>query len=159
MPLIDLRTRPLILAQSAVAVPLTGTASETALATIAIPAGTIGPNGSLRITTLWSHTNSANNKTWRIRLGGIGGTAFAAVVRSTTATDHDIRIIRNRGSASSQVALTAGTGVGFGTSGSAPVTGSVDTASAQDLVLSGQLANTGETITLEAYTVELLRVG
>lgn len=33
---------------------------------------------------------------------------------------------------------------------------SLDTASVQNIVITGQLANTGETITRESYTVELI---
>ena len=42
------------LAQSAVAASLTGTTTETALATIVIPAGSMGPNGQVEVAALWS---------------------------------------------------------------------------------------------------------
>lgn len=38
----------------------------------------------------------------------------------------------------------------------AVVTATVDTASAQDLVITGTLASSGDTLTLESYLVELL---
>jgi len=47
--------------------------------------------------------------------------------------------------------------IGFGSSGAAPKTGTIDTAAAQDIVIRGQLANSGETITLAAYVVEILK--
>ena len=45
---------PIILAQSAVAVSKTGDTNEATLASITIPAGAMGANGSLRLTTVWS---------------------------------------------------------------------------------------------------------
>jgi hypothetical protein len=44
---------------------------------------------------------------------------------------------------------------GFGVTTGALASGSVDTSVSQDLVLSAQLANSGETVTLESYTVEV----
>jgi hypothetical protein len=55
---------------------LTGSTVETALMTVHIPKGTMGASGRLRITTLWSMTNSANAKTVRVRFGGMSGTVF-----------------------------------------------------------------------------------
>jgi hypothetical protein len=47
-----------------------------------------------------------------------------------------------------------GTG-GFGASTTVVADGAIDTSSAQDIVLTAQLANTSETITVDAYLVEL----
>lgn len=148
---------PVLLVSSAVAVSHTGNTNETTLATVTIPAGIMGTNGGLLILSSWTTTNSANNKTPRIRLGGIGGTAFMAATYTSVATFSDSRRIRNRNSASSQVASTAAaTAVPFGGTSSAIATGSVDTSVAQDLVLTGQLGLGTETITLESYEVWLL---
>jgi hypothetical protein len=146
-----------VLAASAVGVSHTGDTSETALATVQVPANMMGANGILRVTTLWTITNSGNNKTLRARLGGIAGTAFLGATFTTSASVHDQRLIRNRNAANSQVGFAAinGTG-GWGVSSGAVATGAVDTAANQDLVITGQLASAGETITLEAYLVELL---
>jgi hypothetical protein len=135
----------------------TGNTDETALATVSIPAGAMGLNGGLLIYSTWTTTNSGNNKTPRVRLGGIAGTAFVGPTITTTATFSDIRRIRNRNSASAQVASTgAATGLSTGTTTVAVTTGTVNTAVAQDLVFSAQLANGTETITLENYEVWLL---
>jgi hypothetical protein len=149
---------PYVIAQSGAAVSHTGDTNETALATIPIPAGAMGANGALRITTIWSVTNSGNNKTPRIRLGGLAGTAFMALNITANATLSDQRVIRNRNNEASQVCVNTGSpSGGFGLSTAAVTTGAVNTASAQDLVISGQLANSGETITLEAYTIEVMQ--
>jgi len=143
----------IVLAASAVAVPLTGTTTETALATITIPAGALGANGWVEIEHAWSYTNSANNKTERVRLGGLAGTAFHSTVATTSASLRAHTRIANRGVANSQFGFVAA--ASFGGSSAASVTGAIDTSAAQDIVISGQLANTGETITLESYTVKL----
>lgn len=148
---------PVLLGASAVAASVTGTTNETVLATVAIPAGAMGTNGAIQICATWSITNSSNNKITRVRLGGIGGTAFVGVTLTTTVTFSDIRRVRNRNSASSQVASTsAATTVGAGVTTAAVTTGTVDTSVAQDLVFTGQLASAAETITLEMYEVWLL---
>lgn len=145
-------------ASSAVAVSLTGSTSETVLATIPIQAGILGANGSLRISTFWSFTSSANNKTPRIRLGGVSGTAFSLINMTTATTGRVDALITNRNSEASQI--------GFGSANRgndqlmtviAPVTGTINTANAVDLVLTAQLALGSETVTLESYLIEILR--
>jgi hypothetical protein len=118
----------------------------------------MGANGILRVTTLWAMTSSANVKTPRVRLGGIAGTQFYAQTHTTVATLRQQTEIGNRNSLASQVAYPSiAGGGGWSTSAQAITTGTVDTAATQELVISGQLASSGETITLHAYLVELLR--
>ena len=145
-------TTPLVLAQSAVAVSHTGDTVEFTFATVNIPAGLMGANGSLRVTARYSHTGSTNNKTFRTRLGGTAfcspGTVTAAVIGFKTQCN-----IVNRGSAASQI----GDGDSMGLGGiSVSYAGTVDTTVAQDITITGQLASAGETITLEYYLVELI---
>lgn len=146
-----------ILGRSGVASSVTGTVSETALATVVVPAGAMGLNGGLLVKSAWNYTNSANNKVLRVRFGaGLAGTAIYQSTLTTTASLSDERRIRNRNNASSQVSsLAAATNGGFGTSTAAMTTAAINTAAAADVVLSGTLANTGETITLEQYEVWL----
>jgi hypothetical protein len=145
-----------VIGASGVASPVTGTASETSLAGITIPAGAMGANGILKVTALWTYTNSANAKTLRVRFGnGLSGTAFQTLAASnSTAAIRTLITIQNRNSASSQVGgMASGT---FTATSVANATGTIDTTAQQTLTISGQLANTGETITLESYIVELL---
>ena len=144
-----------VLAASAVAASVTGATSKTALATINVPAGAMGANGRLRVTTHMSMTASTNLKTLSIELGG---TAFYSRTEAgaSIATYRDQREIANRNSASSQVAWRATSIGGFGGGTAATTTGAVNTASAQQLIIYGQLGNAGETIALENYIVELL---
>lgn len=147
-----------ILSASAIAQTLTGIVTETTLATITIPAGALGPNGILRVTTLWSHTNSANNKTIAIRLGGTGGTLYAQYNVTATAATRDERQIHNRNSQSSQVGYHVGGGAagGWGTnSANAAVTSAVDMSAGTTLVIRGAVPTAAETLTLESYLVEV----
>lgn len=144
-----------VLAGSAVAVPHTGDTNETTLATITIPAGAMGKNGQLRITTNWSYTNSGNNKTLRI---DFGGTDYRAFVVTTTDAFRDQITIANRNATNSQVGGLVGTAVAYTSTTIANVTSAVDTTAAVTLTITGQLASGGETVTLESYLVELIRL-
>ena len=148
---------PTLLGASAVAASITGTLTETTLATVTVPGGAMGLNGGLHIYTTWSMTNSANTKTQRVRLGGAAGTIYAGVALTTATTLHDFRRIRNRNSLASQVgSLNAAAGSTFSSSGVAVVTSTIDTSVSQDVAITAQLGNTGETITLESYEVWLV---
>lgn len=145
-----------ILAASAVAsAALTGTTSETAMATIAVPAGAMGPNGALRVTSIWSNNNSANLKAQRVRLGGLAGTQMSLATQTTALSSSEQRLIMNRNAQNAQVCFAAGQG-GWSSSSGAVATATIDTSSAQNLVISGALANAGDSLTLEAYVVEIL---
>lgn len=143
-----------VLAQSAVASAVTGTASETTLATYTLRGGTIGLNGTLRITPLFSFTNSANNKTFKVKLGS---TAFSSITLTTFGGSMIPVHIRNRNSHVSQIGFAPFGQTGYGVISSNPtLAGTIDTSVDQTITITGQLANTGETITLEGYTIELL---
>lgn len=150
-------TPVLVLAKSAVAVSTPASTTEEVLATITIPAGIIGDNGQLRVYTLWSSTSSANTKTPRVRFGGTSGTAFLSATLTTSATTQVMTLIRNRSSASSQVGNVATVTASFGVSSGSITTATVDTSVATTLVITGQKAVSGETLTLESYTVEVIK--
>lgn len=143
-----------LLARNAAGLSVTGTTVESILATVTIPTGLMGLNGGLLVLSSWTTTNSANNKTLRLRLGGISGTQFMAIVNTASASTADMRSIRNRGTAASQVgsAPIAGAGI-IGSTANALPTAALDTTQNQDLVLTGQLALGSETITLADYEV------
>lgn len=142
----------LTLAQSAVAAAVTGTLVETVLASIVVPAGMMGPNGSLIVTATWSHSNNANT---RRLIVNFGGTPFQSIPITVTSSTESSRIIRNRGAVNSQVSIGT-SGIGFQSSGTGKVTAAVNTAVNQTLTLSAQLFDIAETITLEGYTVEVI---
>lgn len=144
---------PQTVAQSSVAVPLTGSTTETTLATISIRGGSLGANGRLRITTLWSFTNNANSKTFRVKLGG---TQIWSRAESANLSAHHMIAMSNRNSASSQVTNSGSTGGGWGPVGASVATTAINTASTQNLTITGELVNSADTLTLESYLVEVL---
>lgn len=145
-----------VLARSAVAVSCPADTTEDTLATIAVPANAMGANGLVRLTTHWSMTSSANNKTGRVRLGGTSGTAHQSAVWTTTAAARLKGEVANRGAVNSQVggqeSLTTAAGVT-----AVVTTSAIDTSVATSLVITGQKASSGETLTLESYLVELFQ--
>lgn len=151
---------PIVLCQSATAVAHTGDTAETALANCAIPAGALGASGALRVVTVWSFTGSTNSKSWRTRLHtatGVGGSPYGAST-TTNATHVSARCraqVWSRGTAAQAGLNTCQdtiTGLAVAVSTSA-----IDTTAESWVNLTGQLTSAGETIALEAYTVELIR--
>jgi hypothetical protein len=141
---------PLILEQNhATGTPLTGTLTETVLASILIPGGIIGKTGSVRMRAVASMTNNANNKTVNFKIGAVLLAGAAAASNTTTIVSN---IMANRGSLASQVntnPLTSGATATFTAT-------TIDTSVDQILTITGTLANTGDTMTLESYVVEVL---
>lgn len=156
------RHQPRVLgAGAATGMSVTGTLSETVLATVPVPAAALGVQGVLRATLLWGYTNSGNNKVLQLRLGasgnGIAGDIFGAATVTTTAALRQLVQVQNRNSQASQVTLSGiGTG-GWGTTAAGIATATRDTSVATEVAITGALANSGETITLHSYLVELLR--
>ena len=145
-------TPSFVIAQSGVAVSGGADTNENTLATIVIPGKMMGAGGQVRVTTLWTITSSANNKTLRVKFGG---TNFQAVIITTAASAQTQCTIRNR-TAATQVGYVESTSTTFGTNASANTTASVDTAADVTMLITGQKASAGETMTLEAYTVEVM---
>lgn len=144
------------LASSAVAVSGTAVTTEEVYATITIPAGAMGPNGTLRINMLWSSSLAGGSKNLKIRLGGIGGVDFLSNNITTTNMSTTVQNdISNRGNESSQVGRGL-TLTSFGGTANPVVTASINTAISQTLLLLGQKSVAADTLTLESYSVELL---
>jgi hypothetical protein len=113
--------------------------AENTLYTAKIPP--LRKNDRLRITSHVRHTNSANNKTVAVKLGG---TTFHSVVTTTVAGHKMVTEIVNRGATNSQA-------------GEAGAQGTVDTSVETTLTITGTKATGGETLTLEAVMVELIQ--
>ncbi|HRK63829.1 MAG TPA: DUF2793 domain-containing protein [Terricaulis sp.] len=141
-----------VIAASGISASHTGSTSETTLASIILPGGALGPHGALRISSQWSHTNSANNKTLRYRLGG--SVLMAPVLTASASSVHQ-RSIQNRGVTNAQVTHGSGFPNSFGGTTNAVVTTSVDTTVDQTLTITGQLATGGESVVLESYLIEV----
>lgn len=136
---------------------VTGSTSETVFSNglFTVRGGLLGLNGSLRIEQKVSFTNSANNKTFRVRLGGIGGTAVNDPQLTTTQTAHITTNVDNRNSQSSQIGGNGSVNLSAATNSWRNAT--INTAVDWDLAMTGQLASAGETMTLEGYRITLIR--
>ncbi len=150
-----------VLGQSAVAVSCTTTTNEEVLQSVNLPAGVLGVNGALRLSTLWTCTGAVGTKTLRARIGAtaLGGSAWLALVRAASAAECLAlipQVIRNRNVANSQVVYAPANGATT-TQSSAVSTFTEDTSVATVVGITGQKATAGEVLTLEGYTLELLR--
>ncbi len=143
-----------VLASSGAAASVGATTVETTLATINVPANAMGANGWFEVVCVWTVTNNANAKTGRIRFGG---TEYRANNMASVLQNNQYAIVINRNSTSSQVGLTSPTrNETFGTSSTlAIVTSSHNTTLSQDITITGQKGNSGDTMTLEWYRVIL----
>lgn len=145
-----------LLAISQVASSVTGTASETVLASVTIPAGLMSENGQLEIFMLWSHTNAATARNLRSRFGTdpLAGTIYYNPSISTTNTTQSFMIIKNNNATNSQYGFPNSTGAGYATSTGTLITSSWNTATTNHvLAFNGALVDTSQTITLEGYSI------
>jgi hypothetical protein len=147
---------PYVIAQSGAAVSVGAVTTEAVLATITVPAGAVGPNGYVDVVLHATVNNNANNKTVFVRVGGVAGTQYGAMgIPNMAGLVRYISIFNNNSASSQKSSSPSGQTVGFGSFSSTGVTSSVNTAAAWDLVISGQKAVAGDTLTLEGYTVRV----
>lgn len=139
----------------------TQTTSEITLLTVPIPGGLLGKNGQCLTELGFDYKNSANAKTFRAK---IGGTNFAAPVNYTTTvlmrcaprfqninSESFQRLMNTSASPTGGPTYTAANG--------AWTSGSVNTASDQNLTVTGQLANAGDSLALMFSTIQILPRG
>lgn len=97
-----------VLAQSAVAVDVTGVTVDTLAKSITIPGGIVGPNGGLLIEFDWLVTNNANTKLVKVWANGVATSQLLAQdVTSNSAYRQSLMVI-NKGAEDAQLS----TGVG-----------------------------------------------
>jgi hypothetical protein len=155
-----IRAQPqLVLAQTAVntgAAAHTGDTNETTLASITLPANTLGLNGRLRIIADFSHTGSAGTFTPKTKFGGTG-ILTASYGSGVASVRHCVDIV-NRNSASSQFvhADAVSSAAAWSVSNT---TLAIDTTADATILLTGTLGNSGDTVTLEAYQIILYPKG
>jgi hypothetical protein len=146
-----------LVAASNVAASITGTLTETNLATVTIPA--LRANDQVVVVSAWSYTNSGNTKTLRIRYHTASGTSGTVVSNGTPTTTAAQRLNieggnQNATNSQSWALLTGGTAA----TGTTSATTTLDTTVPTFLNFTATLADTGETITLQSYRVEIVRV-
>jgi hypothetical protein len=145
---------PILLAQSAVPVTITGTIAETNFASVTLPGKTLSANGILRISALVMYNGAqVNTKTTMIRFGGqkIFNNAPAANVTGIEIEKY----IRNANATNSQVFFNSGA---FGPTSTTGSMGSsaIDTTVDQTIVFAVQLADATDSAVLLGYTIEVI---
>lgn len=148
------RHRPRILASSASAVTAPADTAVNTLATYTLPAGTMGVNGEIEVEAIFTVNNNANTKTPRLHFGGsnIAGQALASSAASV-----ERWVLKNR-TTSSQIGRPAAAGTGgYGATTASVSTLAIDTTAAVTILITGQKATAGDTMTLEGYTITLTR--
>lgn len=131
---------------------VTGTTNETTLASVTIPGGLMGSDGSIRVYALYSFTGTAGIKTIKLKFGGL---TFASASAGNTNGERCLfRTISNIGQSSqrgsSEVAYSDTTG------GVAIMSFAVDTSLDFNVSSSMQLANAADSATMVKVIVEVL---
>lgn len=145
---------------AAVSIAATTSASETVLATIAIPAGMMGPNGVIRVTTCWTLTNGGGgNKVPRVRFGasgaGTGGQQFYGTTQTTNLTHRNQVEIHNRNAEASQVGFVNSANSFSATTTSVLITTAINSALATEIAITGTAPVSGDVVQLDSYLVEV----
>lgn len=145
-----------LLASTNTSVSVTGTVDQTELGTVTLPGGLVSANGILEVSSFWTMTNSANNKTIKIKIGqttdpATGGSSILNRIETTIAIHQHLCILRCANSTSSQKAIASGLSAGLGVTTLSNFTNTYDLSTDKRIFLTGQLANTGETITLRGW--------
>jgi hypothetical protein len=139
---------------------ITGVTTEQNVAAVPVAANAIGPGGSIRVTLLLTMTNNANTKTVFVRLnttsGATSGGGIATQTVPSVAAAQLLTIIRNNGATNAQTTIqTQTTPFGSGTNIVGPI--NIDTTQPSWVNIGIWPAVGTDTITLIAYTVELLK--
>ena len=121
-------------------VVLTGTTAETTMLTTSIPASLMNKRGRAMIYVLFSLTNNANAKTVKVKVGGATFVTFTSTSQNLLGLSGWLLNLNSETSQKSNGAVSF----------------TVDTTIANDLVITGQLANAGDTVTLTAVSLEII---
>lgn len=145
-----------VLASTNTSVSVTGTVDETELATFTLPGGLVSANGVIEISSFWAVTNSANNKILKIKIGltsdtASGGSSIVNRTETTILYHQHFCALRSANATNSQKAVSSSLATGFGSTTGTIFTNTYDLTTDKKIFCTGQLANTGETITLRGY--------
>ena len=133
---------------------LTGTTIETTLATIPIKGGVLGENGKIRFYILGTVTNSANNKSFRLKHAA----TTLWQIAYTTAVGVTAQILFfNKNSESSQVTSLYNSSILSGSASTAVTPSSIATSADFSLTITGQLADSADSISVTAIFAEIMQ--
>jgi len=133
---------------------LSGSTLETELATMTVKGGVLGVNGKLRFYILGTVTNSANTKSFKLK----HASTPLWQVAYTTAVGVTAQILfLNKNSESSQVTSLFNTAILSGSASTAVTPSTIDTSVDFSLTITGQLANSADSISVTAIFVEVMQ--
>lgn len=140
---------------------LPATAAETIFASLLIPGGSLGNNDVIEITISGDMTNSINNKTYRVWWNNgptIGGTPFAArAVSNVPSFSGYCKIVMKNSTTSQEVNGPNSNWDATGTSATGSLTATLNINADIYIILTGQKANAGETMSLNNYQIKILK--
>lgn len=136
----------------------TGTTAETILAQCTLAANALGLAKVLRSFMFGTQTGNTNTKTWRIRLGGLTGEILAsAAPNAAVATVASLEVTTmNKSTAAAQSNMCRGTRPQDTLIQASLANTTVDTTVEQTIVITGQLANGADAMTLTGALIELV---
>ena len=133
----------------------TGDTVKTTLETITIPANSLGAEGGIRVTAYFDLDGTAGIKTITMRFGG--AELYSSQTAATdTLLNHEVLLFNNGAVNSQRMRLIGSSNVGAPLVVLANNTGAQDTTANQDLVITGELANSADTINLIISLIEYI---
>jgi hypothetical protein len=152
----ELDSVPQALAQNGASRPVTGTTNETPLATVQIPKGALRQHGRIRIWCTGQVTANTDTKTLKVKLNGnVIGTALAISASGTSTFDIEANVVNGATPTQNFGSVIGFLGAAVQQGGAAMT---VDMTQAQTIQITGQLGTSTDTITLNAYSVEVFNV-
>jgi hypothetical protein len=121
--------------------------------TISVPANVMGKNGRFEFNILGANNNTANNKTYAMTFGG---TSFWQFVPTTTTASSFRFGVANKNSLSSNVGFPGSSSSGFGGVSATLTYGTINTGSAQNAILTMQLATATDYILLDNFILKMI---
>lgn len=135
---------------------LTAVTTETVLSQFTLNKKLASPNMTIIVNSVWSMTGGTNIKTPRVRFGGLTGTEYVNPQIASNSSFQPECLIRFINALNSQTAMSSTQWSSYGAAGGVAVTSSLDmTVNDAEIVLSGQLANAADYLTLRGYTITL----
>jgi hypothetical protein len=147
---------PFVIAQSGAAVAVPADTNENTVATISVSANALGANGAIRMRFYLTCTNNANAKTFNVRYSGAAGTIITTRNMASQLSWYFDLVIANTNATDAQQLYGFAT-TATGSVGPQAGTAAIDTTAATTIVITVTKATAGDTITLVAYTAELLK--
>ena len=126
----------------------TGSTTETTLINVTVPAGAIGNNGQIVVTSNWATNNSAGAKAGVVYLGGSAVGSSSSYTTSTGGSS--MNSIRNRGALTAQTSQLIG-----GAATGASVYTAINTTASTSITITGDIATATDNVILEGFTIEL----